>query len=111
MWAWCSCCGTAVHLPDDGAVKTRMVLAGVLMGFWAPGTAAARGRGGVFGRARRPATALLGRPPKFGGVKVPESRGRRDAKKGGPPQSRALASVKLPLREVVVFDFAESFLR
>ena len=88
--------------------KTR---SGVLMGFRAPGTAAARGRPGVFGRARRPAMALLGRPPKFGGVKVPESRGRRDAKKGGPPQSRALASVKLPLREVVVFDFAESFLR
>ena len=95
----------------EPVVLWALALTGVLMGFWAPGTAAARGRAGVFGRARRPAMALLGRPPKFGGVKVPESRGRRDAKKGGPPQSRALASVKLPLREVVVFDFAESFLR
>ena len=81
------------------------------MGFWAPGTAAARGRAGVLGRARRPAMALLGRPPKFGDVKVPESRRRRDAKKGGPPQLRALLLVKLPLRESGVFDFAESFLR
>ena len=55
--------------------------------------------------------ALLGRPPKFGGVKVPESRGRPDAKKGGPPQLRALLLVKLPLRESGVFGFAELFLR